>query len=114
MERVNPIVITVDGTEYTLEFSRETVKHAERSGFRRDDLFNQMMNRTEELFFYAFKMHHPKISMEKTNSILYDSLGGLTSAEFDRLVDLFNAPYESLIKSDEEGVERKNSVTVKL
>ena len=112
MERINPMVISVDGTEYTLEFSRETVKHAERSGFRRDDIYNQMMNRTEELFFYAFKMHHPKISMEKTNEILYEKLEGLTDEEFNRLIDLFNAPYETVMN---ESGERKNSkVTVKL
>lgn len=39
VERVKPIILRMeDGTEYTLEFSRETVRFAEGRGFVIDDV----------------------------------------------------------------------------
>ena len=114
MERVEPMVITIDEKDYTLEFNRETVAMAENSGFTRDGASDKMMTLLPDLFFFAFKMHHPTIKREKTDEILFKKLKGLRSEEIERLIELFDEPYKSLINIEEED-ERKNSgVTVKL
>lgn len=112
MERIEPMRITVDDKEYILEFNRATVKDAESKGFKREDIADNLMTRIPELFYYAFKMHHPSISQAKTDEILFKDLEGLSGPELDRLIDLFNAPYGTLMNEDGE---RKNPrVTVKL
>ena len=115
-KRVEPIVISFeDGKEYTLEFSRETVSMAERSGFSRGAAGDQMMTFLPDLFFFAFKMHHPTIKREKTDDILFNKLQGLTNEELSRLLELFEQPYTTLIHIDEEDDTRKNSrVTVRM
>lgn len=105
MERINPMIITIGDKEYTLEFNRKTAKMAELGGFKREDVGDKLITRIPELFYYAFKMHHPDIKREKTDEILFEDLNGLTEEELDRLVALFNVPYETLINSDGE---RKN------
>lgn len=111
MERINPMIITIGDKEYTLEFSRKTAKMAEAGGFKREDVADKLMTRIPELFYYAFKMHHSDIKRETTDKILFEDLEGLTESELDKLVALFNAPYETLINSNGE---RKNGrVTVR-
>ena len=111
MERIEPMVITIDDKEYTLEFNRTTAKMAENGGFKRDDVVDKMMTRIPELFYYAFKMHHPDIKREKTDEIYFEMLEGLTDAELDRLVNLFNAPYKTLV--NETGERKNRKVTVR-
>ena len=113
MEKLNPIVITLeDGTVYTLEFSRETAKAAEEGGFKRTDIADKLMTRMEQLFFFAFRMHHPTVSRAKAMDILYNQLGGMSDVVQDRLMDLFNAPYETLV--NENGTPKNPKVTVSL
>ena len=113
MEKVNPITIRFEGGEtYTLEFNRKTVAAAERAGVVIGDASDRLMTTLPELFFYAFKMHHPSIKREKTDKILFDDLGGLSEAQMERLIDLYEAPYEALMN---EGEDVKNpNVTVTL
>ena len=111
MERINPMIINVGDKEYTLEFNRKTAKMAELGGFKRDDVDDKLMTRIPELFYYAFKMHHPNITKEKTDEILFESLEGLTQKELDRLAALYSAPYKTLI--NESGERKNGTVTVK-
>ena len=97
-----------NGKEYTLEFNRATVTMAERAGFTMDDLDSKMMTRIPELFYYAFKMHHPDITKKETDEILFDGFGGLTNKEMIELGTLYAEPYKTLINKDgEEKNERK-------
>lgn len=116
-KKIEPMVIALEnGDEYTLEFNRTTVSMAERSGFSREAAGDRLMTMLPDLFYFAFKMHHPNIKREKTDDILFNKLNGLTSDEIGRLVDLFDEPYKALINiSDDEDSERKNRrATVKL
>jgi len=116
---VTPIVISFGdtGTEYTLEFNRAVIKMAERNGFKMDifsensNLYSFPMTNIEELFFYAFQMHHRGMSRELTNKILYDDLGGLSNEFISKLVLLYTLTYTSLIN---EGTPKNANVTVKL
>lgn len=111
MKNIKPIVLQfADGVEYTLEFSRETVVYAERQGFRTDDIDSMVMTRVTELFYYAFRMHHPTVKKEKTDKILFEDLGGITEAITDRLLELYNVPFESLI--NEEGTPKNANLTI--
>ena len=113
MERVEPIVIKFDdGEVYTLEFNRKTVADAEQNGFRKEDAGDMLMTRVPELFYYAFKMHHPTIKRQKTDSILFDDLGGLSDEMIERLIDLFIVPYNTLV--NENGKPKNSRVTVSL
>lgn len=108
MKRVDPLRIKYeDGTEYILEFNRESVSYAEVHGFSREDAANRLMTMLPELFYYSFRMHHPNIDRDETDRILFKDLEGLTPNQIERLVTLYNAPYETLVK--EEGEKPKNS-----
>ena len=110
-KRVEPIVLEYEGGKtYTLEFSRETVKQAERAGFNREDFGPKMMIRIPELFYYSFMKNHPSVSKEKTDQILFDDLGGVTEAISKRLTELFNAPYNDLF--NETGEVKNPKLTV--
>lgn len=109
MEKINPMVIRFeDGETYTLEFNRKTVSEAENAGLKLGDASDRLMNVVPELFYFAFRMHHPNMKRSQTDKILFDDLGGLTEAQLERLIDLFGAPYSTLMN---EGKTEKNAKT---
>ena len=113
MDRIEPIIIKFeDGTTYTLEFNRKTVAEAEQSGFRRDDAGDMLMTRIPELFYFAFRMHHPNMRRQQTDSILFNDLGGLTEPQIERLIELYAAPFNTLV--NENGTPKNSKVTVSL
>lgn len=100
-KRVEPIRLSYeDGTEYVLEFSRETISFAEDHGFRKEEVSTKTMTRLPELFFYAFRMHHPGIKKDETDRILFEDLGGLSDDMIIRLSDLFIETYNTLVNQD--------------
>ena len=103
-EQVKPIIIHDEeaGVDYTLEFSRESVRFAEARGFDIDDVGKFPMTKLPELFYYAFRMHHKNVSREKTDRILFDDLGGLPKGAAERLGALYAAPFEALSNNDEK------------
>lgn len=114
-ERVEPIVLTdVDtGEQYTLEFNRESVLFTNRQGFKLNEFSDNSMEMLPILFYGAFRMHHKNIARNRTDKILFEDLGGLPSAAVERLLLLYNAPHNALIRSDED--EPKNAkMTVQL
>ena len=98
-EKAKPIVIHDEEhqKDYTLEFNRETVVFAEQRGFSMEDISRYSMVRLPELFFYAFRMHHPNISKAVTDKILFDDLGGMPEGMAERLGELYAIPYNSLV-----------------
>lgn len=111
-EQVKPIIIrdNENGTEYTLEFNRESVRFAEAHGFDINDVQKYSMTKLPDLFYFAFRMHHKNISREKTDRILFEDLGGMPEGMAERLGALYGVPFEALINT---GDHAKNSkVTV--
>ena len=104
-ERVNPMVITDPdtGREYTLEYSRKTVARAEQAGLNINDLESKSMTMIPLLFWGAFLMHHPGMTREQSDKILFDGLGGLNESEMAHLGKLYAAPFQTLIASEGEG-----------
>lgn len=97
-EKVKPIILTdtEEGTEYTLEFNRESIKFAEMRGFDISDVAKYPMSKLPELFYYAFRMHHKSVSKEKTDRILFDYLGGMPDGMAERLGELYSSPFDAL------------------
>ena len=108
-KQIKPIILKDDsnGDIFVLEFNRDTVKYAEARGFK-ISAFDEgvVVSTTEELFFYAFRMHHPNKSRADTDKILYEKLKGMPTGMLERLIDLYVLPINALKQDDEEA---KNS-----
>ena len=116
-ERINPIVITdVDtGEKYELDFNRESVKFMANRGFALDDdLIDMIATKGEELWFYAFRCHHRRLSREQTDR-LYEKMGGLTPKMIKRLMELYHqALVSNKIVQDDEDLDANPHVTVEM
>ena len=100
-EEIRPLILHdgESGQDYTLEFSRESVKYAESRGFVIDDVVRFPMTKIYELFHYAFRMHHKNISREKTDKIIDEDWGGIAGIPdgvLERLGMLYAAPFGTL------------------
>lgn len=111
-ERPKPIIIhdTEKNHDYTLEFNRDAVKFAEQRGFSIEDVDRYQMTKVPEFFWYAFRWHHPSVSMQQAEDILY-RMGGMTEALGQRLGELWAVPYKALSNT---GDEKNVTVTVEL
>lgn len=113
-EKVKPMVIIDpdEGREYTLEFSRKTVAKAEQAGLEVNRLESASMTMIPILFWGAFLMHHPHMTRDQTDRILFEGLGGLNEQEMAHLGKLFAAPFQTLIASEENENPRKMAVKI--
>ena len=116
-ENVRPIILkdTETKAEYTLEFDRESVYFAEARGFNIDDVSRMPMTKIHELFYYAFRMHHPKVSRQKTDKMLDDEIGGignLPDGFIERLYLLYSAPFDSMV--EDNGEEKNAKVQIQM
>ncbi len=111
-ERLKPMVITDpdEGREYTLEFSRKTVAKTEQAGLDVNSMESKSMTMIPLMFWGAFLMHHPHMTREQTDKILFDGLGGLNENEMAYLGKLYAAPFQTLIASEDKENPRKMAV----
>lgn len=111
-EIVKPMVITdpENGREYTLEYSRKTVAKVERAGLDIGKIDSSPMTMIPLLFWGAFLMHHPNMTKEQTDAILFDGLNGLESEEVTYLGKLYSEPFKTLVSSEETANPRKMAV----
>ena len=114
-ERVKPMVIVDpdEGREYTLEYSRRTVAKVEQAGLDVNNIEAKSMTMIPLLFWGAFLMHHPHMTKEQTDKILFDGLGGLNPSELEHLGKLFAEPFQTLIFSEEESGANPRKMAVK-
>lgn len=111
-ERLKPMVITDpdEGREYTLEYSRKTVSRVEQAGLDVNQIDTKSMTMIPLIFWGAFLMHHPHMTREQTDKILFDGLGGLNPEEMAYLGKLYAEPFQTLVASEESGNPRKMAV----
>jgi len=108
-KQIKPIILKDEsnGDVFVLEFDRASVKFAESRGFNINSFDSGLnMSAIEELFFYAFRKHHPNQSKADTDKILYDKLKGIPEGMLERLVELFLAPFNTLMQTEDNS---KNS-----
>lgn len=111
-EKLKPMIIEDDGHEYTLEFSRKTVAKTEQAGFSMKELESKTMTMLPLLFWGAFLMHHPYMTRDKSDEILFDKIGGLTEDEMGYLGQLYAVPFQTLFASEEKENPRKAAVKI--
>ena len=106
MDKLKPMVITDPeaGKEYTLEFSRKSVMKAEQAGLDINQLESKSMTMIPLLFWGAFLMHHPHMTREQTDKILFDGLGGMSAEEMTYLGKLYAEPFNTLVAGNDEGI----------
>lgn len=94
------IVFEHKGTQYTLEFSRDSVKQMERSGFNISDAAEKPITSLDILFKGAFICHHPRTSQ----TVIEEIWASLEDKEglFDALAELYNEPMEAMLKEPDE------------
>ena len=102
-QNVKPIIVTDDdtGMEYTLEFTRESVRFAESRGFKINDVADYPMTKIPELWFYAFRAHHKNVARAKTDALL-EGLGGIPDGLLARLGELYSVPFAALTDGQTE------------
>ena len=96
-ERIKPIIIkdsVTDEDKYILEFSKVSIRWAENRGFVISELSNRRVGGTEDLIYYAFRMHHPGMSKQQVNDII-DEIG-VPDGMIERLIALYNQGVEQL------------------
>ncbi len=95
------IHFTYDDKEYTLEFTRRTVKQMEDEGFIVRDIDVRPMTLLPALFAGAFKAHHRFVRQEVIDQI-YDAMPD-KEALIGKLADMYNEPLISLMDEPDEG-----------
>lgn len=113
-ERVKPMILNDpdENREYTLEYSRKTVSRVEQAGFDINQLEAKSMTMIPLLFWGAFLMHHPHMTKDQTDKILFEKLGGIKDAELEHLGKLYAEPFKTLVATSEEaGNPRKMAVS---
>ena len=94
------------GKEYTLEFTRETVKQMEREGFVGEYIITKPMNTLPKLFAGAFKAHH-RYEKQKTIDEMFECFTNKMGL-IEKLTEMYNDPIETLM--DDEAINEGNAI----
>lgn len=92
-----------DGREYTLEFTRDSIRSMERSGFVISEIDSKPMTVLPRLFSGAFLAHHKFVKQETIDEI-YKKLTK-KSELIEKLAEMYNETIESLVEEPDEGDE---------
>lgn len=96
-----------ENKEYTLEFTRESVKQMEREGFVASDVVSKPMNTLPKLFAGAFKAHHRfDVKQKKIDEIF--ELFSNKQALIEKLAEMYAEPMETLM--DDEAIDAGNAI----
>lgn len=103
------IIFNYEGKDYTLEFTRRTVKRMEDEGFVASDIDTRPMTLLPALFAGAFKAHHPFVKPDVIDKIFAvmpnkDELIG-------KLAEMYNEPIMSLMDEPEDSAGKVDWVT---
>lgn len=91
-----------NGKEYTLEYTRETVKQMEREGFVANDIVTKPMLTLPKLFSGAFKAHHRFDVKQKQIDEIFDLFKN-KNALIEKLAEMYAEPMETLMDDVDEG-----------
>lgn len=91
-----------NGKEYTLEYTRQTVREMERDGFKANDLIEKPMLTLPKLFAGAFKAHHKWGTKPADIEAIYNALSN-KDALLEKLAEMYNEPMEAMLDEPDEG-----------
>ena len=95
-----------NGKEYTLEFTRESIKQMEREGFVSNDVVTKPMLTLPRLFAGAFKAHHRFDTKQKDIEAMFDLFTN-KQALLEKLAEMYSEPLEVLM---DEPADSKNAI----
>lgn len=95
------IRFTYKDEDYTLEFTRRTVRQMEENGFVAKDLENKPVSIVPTLFAGAFRAHHPFIKTQLVNEILDQFPDKYKLVE--TLAEMYAEPIEAMMADPKEG-----------
>lgn len=95
------IIFTHEGKEYTLAFTRNTVKLMEANGFNAEELRAKPNLNIEKLFAGAFLAHHKYVKQDVIDRI-FASLPNKDEL-LRKLVEMYSEPMEALFAEPDEG-----------
>lgn len=90
------------GKEYTLEYTRESIKQMEREGFVGGDIVTKPMTTLPKLFAGAFKAHHKFDTKQKQIDEMFDLFKN-KNALVEKLAEMYAEPMETLMDDVDEG-----------
>ena len=90
------------GKEYTLEYTRESVKQMEREGFVANDIIAKPMLTLPKLFAGAFKAHHKYDTKQKQIDEIFELFNN-KQALIEKLAEMYAEPMETLMDDVDEG-----------
>ena len=90
------------GKEYTLEYTRESVRQMEREGFKSSDVLEKPMLTLPKLFAGAFKAHHKWGTKPQDIEEIYNNFKN-KDALFEKLAEMYNEPMEAMLDEPDEG-----------
>jgi hypothetical protein len=93
--------------EYTLEYTRESVKQMEREGFKGEDIINKPMLTLPKLFAGAFKAHHKFDTKQKIIGEMFELFTN-KQALVEKLAEMYSEPMETLL--DDDSVDSGNAI----
>ena len=88
--------------EYTLEYTRESVKQMEREGFVPSDILNKPMLTLPKLFSGAFKAHHKFDTKQKQIDEIFELFTN-KQALVEKLSEMYAEPIETLMDNVDVG-----------
>ena len=94
--------------EYTLEYTRETVKQMEREGFVAGDILTKPMLTLPKLFAGAFKAHHRFDTKQKIIDEIFELFTN-KQALVEKLAEMYAEPMETLL--DNDNIDSGNAIT---
>jgi len=94
------LTFTYKDNEYTLEFTKETVKMMEKRGFRANSFEDTPMTTLPDLFAGAFLAHHRYIKKDIVDEIYQHFTH--KSELIGKLAEMYNEPLLGLMEEPEE------------
>lgn len=94
------IVFTYEDKDYTLEYTRRTIKQMEDEGFVAQDIDQRPMTLLPALFAGAFKAHHRFVKQEVIDEI-YSAMPNKEDL-IGKLAEMYNEPIMSLMEEPDK------------
>lgn len=86
------------GKDYTLEYTRDSIRQMEREGFVASEVTTKPMSTLPKLFAGAFKAHHRYEKPQRIDEIF--ALFTNKAVLFEKLAEMYSEPMESLMDDE--------------
>ena len=103
------INFTSEGKDYTLEFTRRTIRQMEDEGFVARNIDDRPMTLLPALFAGAFKAHHRFVKQDTIDAI-YANMPNKDKL-IEKLAEMYNEPILSLMEEPEDTAKNVDWMT---